>query len=98
MAYIYSTRILVFLLAATVPYNFLWLGALFSESITLAFYVTTGYMFKPGIENAYLAVRSEDGGEDEEFGLVGDSDDEAEAAIVSPRAPHEKETEMTAMV
>lgn len=98
VAYIYSTRILVFLLAATVPYYFLWLGALFSESITLAFYVTTGYMFKPGIENAYLAVRSEDGGEDEEFGLLGDSDDEAEAAIVSPRAPHKKETEMTAMV
>ena len=40
VGYIYSTRILVFLLAATVPYNFLWLGALFAESITFAFYVT----------------------------------------------------------
>ena len=95
--YIYSTRILVFLIAATVPFNFLWLGSFFSEAITLAFYVTTAYQFKPGIENAYLAVRGEEGGDEdtEEFGLGNEDDDE----VMSPRnGGGKKDTEMTAIV
>ena len=81
--YIYVTRILVYLLAATVPYNFLWLGAFATEAITLFFYIFTGWNFQPNRENAYLAVRDDDDAvaltgvtaDDLEYGLEDDSDD-----------------------
>jgi hypothetical protein len=65
VAYIYFTRIVVYLLAATIPFYLLWLGALFTELATLLFYVVTGYKFKPAKDNPYLPVRGEDemGGE-----------------------------------
>ena len=46
VTYIYFTRIVVFLLAATLPFQLLWLRYLFTELATLAFYVVTGYKFK----------------------------------------------------
>ncbi len=81
--YIYITRILVYLLAATVPYNFLWLGAFATEAITLFFYVFTGWHFQPHRENAYLAVREGDDlatltgktAEELEYGLTEDVDE-----------------------
>lgn len=47
VAYIYFTRIVVFLLSATIPYYLLWLGPLSTELATLIFYVFTGYKFRP---------------------------------------------------
>ena len=37
--YIYFTRIIVFLLAATLPFRYLWLRYVFAEGATLLFYV-----------------------------------------------------------
>ena len=68
MAYIYFTRIVVFLLAATIPFYLLWLGAMFTELATLLFFVVTGYKFKPAKDNPYLPVRAEDA-EGGEYGL-----------------------------
>jgi hypothetical protein len=59
VAYIYFTRIVVFLLAATIPYYLLWLGALFTELATFIFFVVTGFKFRPAIDNPYLPVRWE---------------------------------------
>lgn len=75
MAYIYFTRIVVFLLAATIPFYLLWLGAMFTELATLLFFVVTGYKFKPAKDNPYLPVRAEDT-EGGEYGLEGDQGEE----------------------
>ena len=68
VAYVYFTRIVVFLLAATLPFEVLWLRYVFAEGATLLFYAATGYKFRPREDNPYLAVRAE---ELEEFGLGG---------------------------
>jgi G protein-coupled receptor 107 len=58
VAYIYFTRIVVFLVKATLPYELLWLQQLFDESATLLFYFLTGFKFRPADANPYLAVRA----------------------------------------
>mmetsp|Transcript_12717 Transcript_12717/g.39269 ORF Transcript_12717/g.39269 Transcript_12717/m.39269 type:complete len:450 (-) Transcript_12717:57-1406(-) len=75
VAYIYFTRIIVFLLAATLPFRYLWLRYVFAEGATLIFYVCTGWMFRPREDNPYLPVKRE--AEMEEFGLTAGDDDEA---------------------
>jgi len=60
VAYIYFTRIIVFLIASTIPFYLLWLGAFFTELATLIFYVVTGYQFRPSLDNPYLAVKTDD--------------------------------------
>ena len=56
VAYIYSTRILVYLFESQLRYFVV-------EVVTLAFYVTVGFMFRPTADNPYLSVKK---GEDEE--------------------------------
>ena len=81
-AYIYFTRIVVFLLAATIPFYYLWLGQMSTELATLIFFVVTGYKFRPAIDNPYLPVRSE-GAESGEYGL----DDQDEETVMFDAAP-----------
>jgi len=69
VAYIYFTRIVVFLLAATMPYDMMWLRFAFTEVAAFAFFTTTGFKFKPDTENPYLPVKREDDENDSEFGL-----------------------------
>ena len=72
VSYIYFTRIIVFLLAATMPYNWMWLRFACTEMATLAFYLITGFKFMPADENPYLPVRKDDVDTDEnsiEYGL-----------------------------
>lgn len=71
ITYIYFTRIIVFLVAATMPFKLLWLRFIFSEMGTLAFFVWTGVKFRPMTENPYLKVDTED--TLEEFGLDADA-------------------------
>ena len=77
VTYIYFTRIVVFLLAATLPFRLLWLRYVFSEGATLLFYVVTGVKFRPAEDNPYLPVNKDDG--PEEFGLADDDDALAQA-------------------
>ena len=60
VVYIYFTRIVVYLLSASIPFYLLWLGNLFTELATLAFFVLTGYKFRPSSENAYALLRGDD--------------------------------------
>lgn len=59
VAYIYATRILVYLFATMLPYNWLWVRYFVVEIITLSFYVTVGFMFRPMAENPYLSIKQQ---------------------------------------
>jgi len=58
VSYIYFTRIIVYLLDATLPYQLIWLSDLASELATVAFYLACGMHFRPlaaGV-NPYFAL------------------------------------------
>ena len=77
VAYIYFTRIVVFLVKATLPYDLLWLQPFCDEGATFLFYFVTGWKFRPADANPYLAVETQerDAAELEEFGLDDYEDD-----------------------
>lgn len=79
VSYIYFTRIIVYLLSAIMPFYMLWLGEAITELATLAFYIVTGYKFRPAINNPYLPVNTEENEQlMEEFGLeVATADDDS---------------------
>lgn len=60
VAFIYFTRIIVYLLMSTVEYEFRWTAAFFSELAALVYYVATGYMFRPEEDNMYFALKQEE--------------------------------------
>jgi hypothetical protein len=47
VCFIYFTRIIVYLLESTLPYQFIWLAFAASELATLVFYVARGISFRP---------------------------------------------------
>ena len=67
VAYIYATRILVYLFASMLSYKHLWVKYFVVELVTLTFYVSVGMMFRPMNENPYASVKMEDA---EEGGAV----------------------------
>ena len=83
VAYVYFTRIVVYLLEATIPFYLYWFGELFTELATFLLFVVTGYKFRPVADNPYLQVStSEEGGgrggeEGGEYGLEDHDGDEA---------------------
>jgi hypothetical protein len=81
VVYVYFTRIVVYVLAATVPFYYLWLGPLATETATLLFFSITGFKFRPAVDNPYLPVRSEDA-EGLEYGL--EEGDEAGVQLQMP--------------
>jgi len=70
VCYVYFTRIIVYLLRITVPFQYVWLDSMFKEVATLVFFVMTGYKFRPASNNPYFAVATED---DDEEVLIGSS-------------------------
>jgi len=58
VAYIYLTRIAVYLFATLLDYRHTWFRTLFLEMATLAFYVAMGLQFRPMVENPYLTLSS----------------------------------------
>jgi hypothetical protein len=60
VSYVYFTRIIVFLLGATLPFELTWLSYVFTEVAALVFYGTTGYLFRPQSRNPYLALGKDD--------------------------------------
>lgn len=56
VAYVYFTRIIVYLLQTTLPYQYVWVGSAAGELATLAFYVLTGAKFQPAQHNPYLSL------------------------------------------
>ena len=67
VAYIYSTRILVYLFATMLSYKHLWIRYFVVEVVTLSFYVVTGFYFRPTVDGPYQGVKNEDGGDDDNF-------------------------------
>lgn len=62
VAYIYFTRIIVYLLDATLQYRLIWLSSAASEMATLAFYIACGLQFRPlaaGV-NPYFALDADE--------------------------------------
>ena len=84
VVYIYMTRIVVFLVSATVPFNMLWFGTFMTEAATLGFYVFTGYKFRPTPDSILYSEVGESDTGDSEYGLdaamtrTGDQDPDIE--------------------
>ncbi|KAG8197990.1 hypothetical protein JTE90_029384 [Oedothorax gibbosus] len=60
VCYIYFTRIIVYLLKITVPFQYEWLDEVFREAATFTFFVLTGINFKPTVTNPYFRLSQED--------------------------------------
>uniref|UniRef100_A0A7S4J8H5 GOST seven transmembrane domain-containing protein n=1 Tax=Odontella aurita TaxID=265563 RepID=A0A7S4J8H5_9STRA len=60
VAYIYFTRVVVFLFATMLGYRHTWLRYFVTELGTLSFYVVVGIKFRPMVENPYFAVKKGD--------------------------------------
>ncbi|XP_059443950.1 protein CANDIDATE G-PROTEIN COUPLED RECEPTOR 7 [Corylus avellana] len=56
ICYIYFTRVVVYALETITSYRYLWTSVLAAELATLAFYVFTGYKFKPEAHNPYFVI------------------------------------------
>jgi hypothetical protein len=70
VCYIYFTRIIVFLLKITVPFQYAWLDELFREMATYAFYIMTAYKFRPITQSPYFSVRDLEDDEDDEVEIL----------------------------
>ena len=56
VAYIYFTRIVVYLFATMLGYRLTWLQYFVTELGTLVFYSVVGILFRPMVDNPYLEV------------------------------------------
>jgi len=79
VAYIYFTRIAVFIVQNTLPCGQSYIAASLSELATLAFFTVSGYKFRPMPHNPYFQVDDSDGG-----GAAGP--DSATDVELAPRA------------
>ena len=77
VAWIYFTRIIVYMLEATVPFRYIWLSYFATLASTLAFYIVAGYKFRPVPNNPYLGLAGGSDVELEDFdgGEMGDDAD-----------------------
>lgn len=55
-AYVYFTRIIVYLVRATMPCKYGWVSKSTSEAATLSFFLVAGFKFRPRLDNPYLKV------------------------------------------
>ncbi|GMH29863.1 hypothetical protein Nepgr_031706 [Nepenthes gracilis] len=60
ICYIYFTRVIVYALETITSYRYMWTSVVAAEFATLAFYLFTGYKFKPQAHNPYFAVDDEE--------------------------------------
>ena len=56
--YIYSTRIIMYLLRYRLPLYCTWVADFLSEAIALVFFVWVGYLFKPADQNPYMVIEN----------------------------------------
>ncbi|KAK6162248.1 hypothetical protein DH2020_002089 [Rehmannia glutinosa] len=60
ICYIYFTRVVVYALETITSYKYIWTSVVAGELATLAFYVFTGYRFKPEAHNPYFVINDEE--------------------------------------
>lgn len=70
VCYIYFTRIVVYLIKITVPFQFMWLDEFFTESATFLFFVLTGYKFRPVNNNPYLHIPQDESDDEIEMDSI----------------------------
>ncbi|KAF9428908.1 hypothetical protein BGZ94_000569 [Podila epigama] len=75
VVYMYATRILIQVMTAIVPFQYnLWFVELCNEAITLGFYATVGFKFRPYANNPYTLIDEDDNEHDLEEGTsAGDN-------------------------
>jgi len=56
VSYIYFTRIIVYLVDATLTFKLVWLGDFFTELATILFFSVTGYKFRPSPQNPLFTL------------------------------------------
>ncbi|XP_076225059.1 protein GPR107 isoform X3 [Nomia melanderi] len=76
VCYIYFTRIIVYLLKITVPFQYEWLDEMFREMATYVFFVLTGYKFRPASANPYFTLTNDET-------IQADEDDEMDVVLFS---------------
>ena len=69
VAYIYSTRVLIYLFASVLSYKLLWVRHFVLEVINLTFYVSVGFMFRPTVDNPYLSLKQVSEDPEDEVGI-----------------------------
>lgn len=60
VSYIYFTRIVVYLMRSTLPYNMVWSAAAAEELGALIFYCLVGWKFRPQNDNPYFKLAQEE--------------------------------------
>ncbi|BBN07774.1 G protein-coupled receptor 107 [Marchantia polymorpha subsp. ruderalis] len=60
VSYIYFTRIVVFAVTTVTAYHYRWTSDLAEELASLAFYLFTGYKFRPVVHNPYFVLEEEE--------------------------------------
>lgn len=60
ICYIYFTRVVVYGLETITSYRYQWTSVVAGELGTLAFYLFTGYNFRPKLHNPYLVIDEEE--------------------------------------
>ncbi|EHA8586636.1 protein GPR107-like [Cocos nucifera] len=60
ICYIYFTRVVVYALVTITSYRYLWISVVAGELATLAFYIFTGYKFRPEVHNPYFVINDEE--------------------------------------
>ncbi|XP_057773623.1 protein CANDIDATE G-PROTEIN COUPLED RECEPTOR 7 [Salvia miltiorrhiza] len=60
ICYIYFTRVVVYALETITSYKYFWTSVVAGELATLAFYVFTGYKFRPEVHNPYFVIDDEE--------------------------------------
>ncbi|MQM01923.1 hypothetical protein Taro_034680 [Colocasia esculenta] len=60
ICYIYFTRVVVYALTTITSYRYLWTSVVAGELATLAFYLFTGYNFRPEVHNPYFVIDDEE--------------------------------------
>ena len=72
MAYIYFTRVIVYLVASSLSYKYTWVSTFLTEMATVTFFVVVGISFRPKPENNFveLATGESIDRDDAEYGEV----------------------------
>jgi G protein-coupled receptor 107 len=60
LCYIYFTRFVVYILKATLPFQYEWVSNVTEELVTLCFYTLTAAQFKPHSGTGYFQLLSSD--------------------------------------
>jgi hypothetical protein len=87
VTYIYFTRIIVFLLDATLHYQYVWLGEFFTELATLIFWGLTGYKFRPVADNPYLKLDDDDEDAEREEAQRQSREEGGDTIVMEPLEP-----------